>query len=107
MSGVVAVDLICSEVCVYVFWSFVVDVWFRVDMWVHLGACAEDVEVGEVEDFVSDHEWICVCSWALIRDESDDFLLCSDEWLDVCFSWVAGSPDGDVPNEVWVDVGVV
>ena len=100
MSGVVAVDLICSEVCVYVFWSFVVDVWFRVDMWVHLGACAEDVEVGDVEDFEVFHEGLGVCSWGDGLDESDDLFLGSDECLDVCLVGVCCSPDGFCSNEV-------
>lgn len=107
MSGVVAVDLICSEVCVYVFWSFVVDVWFRVDMWVHLGACAEDVEVGDVEDFEVFHEGLGVCSWGDVLDESDDLFLGSDEWLDVCLVGVCCSPDGYCSNEVGEDLAVV
>ena len=99
MSGVVAVDLICLEV-LYVFWSFGVDVWFRVDM------CAKDVEVGDenVEVF---HEGLGVCSWGAVLDESNDLFLGSDEWLDVCLVGVCCSPDGYCSNEVGEDLAVV
>ena len=39
--------------------------------------------------------------------ESDDLLLCSDEWLEVGALGVGGAPDGDVSDEVWVDLAVV
>ena len=84
----------------YVFWSFVVDVWFRVDMWVHLGTCTKDIEVGDVEDFEVFHEGLGVCSLGDVLDKSDDLFLGSDEWLDVFLVGVRCSPDGYCSNEV-------
>ena len=48
-----------------------------------------------------------MCSWGASVDESDDFLLHFDQWLDVGCLGVGSSPDGDVADEVGVDVGVV
>ena len=41
-------------------------------------------------------------SWWDVFDESNDFFVCSDEWLVVGFSVVCCSPDGDGSDEVWV-----
>lgn len=53
------------------------------------------------------HDWFGVCSGGLVYDESDNLFLGFDQWLDVGFAAVAGSPDGDLEYEVGVDVGVV
>ena len=46
-------------------------------------------------------------SWWFIVDKSDDFLLHSNEWLDVSVVCVVCSPNGDGSDEVGVYVGVV
>ena len=48
-----------------------------------------------------------MCSWWFVFDHSDDFLLCSYQWLDVLFLGVVCAPDGNGTNEVRVGVGVV
>ena len=39
--------------------------------------------------------------------DSDDFFLCFDDWVYVCFRAVVGSPDRDCPDQVWESVHVV
>jgi hypothetical protein len=75
--------------------------------WMQFGAYSEGVEVGEAEDLELGHERLCVRARGAFCKESDDFLLDSDEWLHVGFLWFVSSPDGDVADEMWVDVAVV
>ena len=88
-----------------VFWA--VELLFGVDEWVHFCAYSEDVEVGDVEDMELGHDGLGVTAGWCIADEADYFLLCFDEWLKVGFAGIVRSPDGDVADEVGVDVGVV
>ena len=71
-----------------------------------LRAYAQDVEACEAVESVFLHD-CAVCSWWFVCYESDDLLLCSDEWLKVGVLGVGGAPDGDVSDEVWVDLAVV
>jgi len=77
------VNLCCFDVVVVVLWS--IDVfWWWMDEWMHVDGCSVGVEVEDVEDFELFHEWFCMSLWWSVADESDDFLVCSVEWLDVC-----------------------
>ena len=58
-----------------------VELFVGVDEGVHFEAYAENVEVGDVEDFELCHDWSGVCSWWGVCDESNNFLLGSDEGL--------------------------
>ena len=42
------------------------------------------VEVEDVEDVELFHEWFGVCLWWFVAYESNDFIVCSVEWLYVC-----------------------
>ena len=70
-----------------------------------MNGCISAHVLSENLDFC--HERLGVCSRWLVFDDSNDFLLGSDEWLDVCFLIVGCAPDGDVSDEVWVYVGEV
>ena len=48
-----------------------------------------------------------MCSWWKIFYDSEDFFLCFDDWLYVCFRAVVGSPDRDSSDQVWESVHVV
>ena len=48
-----------------------------------------------------------VCAGGSIAYESDDSLLHSDEWLDVCRCALFRSPDGNCSDEMGEDVHVV
>lgn len=101
----VVVDVGGGDVVAVVFWSD--DVIFRVNEGVHLDANPADVEAVDVENLELGHEGVCVCSRVPVCNQSDDLLVGSDEWLDVRFVALVCSPDGDVSDKVWVDVGVV
>lgn len=88
-----------------VFWS--VELCWRMYEGVHFCACSVDVEVCYVEYFEFCHDWLGVRSWGEVFYESEDFLLGSDEWLNVCFSVVVCSPDGYILYEVGVYEAVV
>ena len=79
VSGVVFVDFCCPHVLVIVFWSVVLVC--GVDEWVHFCAGSEYVEICHVEDVEFLHQWFGVCSGWLVLYDSDDLLLCPDEWL--------------------------
>ena len=88
----VSVELRGSEVLVVVGWS--VRLLLRwVDEGPDLCAYAQDVEACEAVESVFLHDWCCVCSWWFVCYESDDLLLCSDEWLEVGALGVGGAPD--------------
>ena len=73
---------------------------------VHFCAYTVDVEVGDGEDVVFDHEGFGVrLRWA-VQDDTYYFFLCFYEGLEVCFCGV-GAPYGDGVDEVGVDEGVV
>ena len=72
-----------------------------------ISAHSEDVEVGDVEDLKLRHDGVGVGAGGDVADEADDALLCFDQWLEVGFSGIAGSPDGDVADEVGVDEGAI
>ncbi len=48
-----------------------------------------------------------MCLIWFVGNESDDFLLGSEERLEVGFAVVIRAPDGDAGDEVRIDVGVV
>ena len=76
-------DVCYFDVVMVVFWS--VDGffgWMYVGM--HVDGCAVDIKVEDIEDFELFHEWFCMSLWWSVADESDDFLVCSVEWLHVC-----------------------
>ena len=79
VSSFVFMNLCCPYVVVVMFWSVVVV--RDVDEWMHLCADSKDVEICHVEDVELLHEWFGVCLWWLVHYDSDDLLLCSDEWL--------------------------
>ena len=66
-----------------VFWSVELGL---VDEWVCFCANSEDIEVRDGEDSEVCHMGFGVCSGWEVFDESDDFLLGADEWLDVGFA---------------------
>ena len=72
------------DVVVVVFWSVDVFLWW-VDEWMHVDGCAVYVEIENGEDFELFHEWFDMCLRWFVADESDDFFMCSVEWLHVCF----------------------
>ena len=73
-------------------------------MGMHVDGCAVDIKVEDIEDFELFHEWFCMSLWWSVADESDDFLVCSVEWLHVCLVRDVCSPDGERVDEMWVDV---
>ena len=75
------VDLGGEGVVMVVLWS--VGFALRVDVRVHFKADSEYVEVTEVENLEFCHDWLGVRSRWVVFKEPDDFLLCSDERLDV------------------------
>ena len=79
VSGFVFVYFYCPYVLVVVFWSVVLVC--GVDEWVHFCADSEDAEICHVEDVEFLHQWSGVCSRWEVHYDSDDLLLCSDEWL--------------------------
>ena len=81
VAGLVVVHLGDEGVVMVVLWS--VGFVLRVDMRMHFKADSECVQVAEVEDFEFCHDWLGVRSRWLVFEEPDDFLLCSDEPLDV------------------------
>jgi hypothetical protein len=74
---------------------------------VHFCTHSEDIEVGDVEDLELCHDGFGVAAGWYSADKADDSLLGFDEWLEVGFVRVAGSPDGDVADEVRVDEGII
>ena len=79
VSSFVFMNFSCPYVVVVVFWSVVLVC--DVDEWMHFCADSEDVEICHVEDVELLHEWFGVCLRWLVHYDSDDLLLCSDEWL--------------------------
>ena len=79
----------------------------RVDEWVYFGANSQRVEVVDVEDVEFLHDRGGVGSVGEVNDKSDDFLLDFIERMEVGFSVVGRSPDGDAVDKVGVDVAVV
>ena len=74
---------------------------------VHFHTYSHDIKVCNVEDAQFSHDWFCMCSWWKVFDESNDFLLCSYEWLHVCLIGMLRSPDGDCADEMRVDMSVI
>src|SRR6266849_178117 len=73
----------------------------------HFCTGSKDIQVGNVEDVEFCHDWLGVCSWWCVFDESDDFLLGSDEGLQVAAFFVVRSPYRDSIDQMWVYVGKV
>ena len=46
-----------------------------------------DVEVGDVHDVMSLHEWVGVRPWGQVANESNESFLGSDQWLEVALVW--------------------
>ena len=107
MSCGVSVELRGPEVLVVVGWS--VRLLLRwVDEGPDLCAYAQDVEVCEAVESVFPHDWCCVCSWWFVCYESDDLLLCSDEWLEVGALGVGGPQMEMFPMRCgYVDLAVI
>ena len=78
-----------------------------VDEGVHFYTHSVDVEVGDVEDLELGHDGLGVGAGADVANESDEALLCFDQWLEVGFAGVVGAPDGDVADEVGADEGAI
>jgi hypothetical protein len=74
---------------------------------VHFYTHSVDVEVGDVEDLELGHDGFGVSARADFADESDQALLCFDQWLEIGFAGVTGAPDADVSDKMGEDVGVV
>ena len=81
-------------IAVVVLWS--VGFVLRVDVRMHFKADSECVEVVEVENFEFCHDWFGVCSWWVVFEEPNDFLLGFDERLNEGFARVVRAPDGDI-----------
>ena len=64
----------------------------------HLCTYSEGVEVGDVEDVELGHDGLGVGAGGGFADEADDALLCFDQWLEVGFSGIARTPDGDIED---------
>lgn len=72
-----------------------------------LAADAEDVEVSEVEDSESGHDWCSVCFWGSIDQKPDNSFVGSDQRLESLSCGFLGTPNRDGSDEVGVDVSVV
>lgn len=56
---------------------------------------------------MGEHDWFGVCSWWLVRHDSDQFLLHFNEWLYVCLAVVGCSPDAEALDEVGEDLCII
>ena len=74
---------------------------------VHFYAYSQYVEVCEVEDFEFFHDGFGVCVRWLVFDNSQDFFLCSNEWLHVRFCDISCSPYSNGANKVRVHMHVI
>jgi hypothetical protein len=68
----------------------------------HFNGYSVDIDVVDVQDAVFLHEWLCVCSWWFVENESDYFFMYDMEWFQVLFGWLFVSPDGDCVDDMWV-----
>ena len=71
-----------------------------VNEWMHFCTGSKGVEVRDVEYVELCHDWSGVCSWWCVFDESDDFLLGSDEGLQIAAILVVRAPYRDSVDHV-------
>lgn len=100
VSGLVGVDVGVEGVVVVVLWAVYWLGWVYVG--VHFSASSECVEVWDWEEAEVLHDGFGVGSGREVLDESDEFLLRSDQGLEAGAVSFVCSPYGDCADEVWV-----
>jgi hypothetical protein len=78
-----------------------------VDVRVHLCADSEDIKVRDAKYIKLSHDGFCVRTGWYVPDESDQLLVCYNQWPEVSCASLVRAPYWYGVDQVWVDMRVI